>query len=400
MLGIVMLEILGSVISVVSAANDIHDTYRNIGTLMRGSRRSDKYLAKLSEEMGGIRDAPSLAGITDPTQSRQRCVETLREARELLEPIQRETGDTLLSSALIWTPQRFKSAMGKDPWEVLEPIHPLNRARVLNNPDKLPVLFLDNGVYYIGWTMRGELPGMFGCEAHDQWVRVDGDSIHSAAHFEKSINAQAPLDTAKLFYQRRSENFLSSLNALALDLITAIPQSIHIINAQQEMLAINKMIRELKIVLEAEGKSEGNIPQSRVQVLCGTTNVMITIRNKDNSLTRYKITYLTDTDIQFNLFTKLSHILFILGYEFNSSNHISEVDLRALGLTYNAFSEINESISNSLDHTLSQIKEKLLSYPDEILFHLYYLNENRIFTSRNEVVAFEQARCQKLFAAG
>ncbi|MGA9764183.1 MAG: hypothetical protein WCD20_08495 [Rhodomicrobium sp.] len=35
------------------------------------------------------------------------------------------------------------------------------------NPDKVPVLFVYQGVRYIGWQMRGALPVLFNCELRD-----------------------------------------------------------------------------------------------------------------------------------------------------------------------------------------------------------------------------------------
>jgi len=49
----------------------------------------------------------------------------------------------------------------------LEDIRPQHLAVRHANPDKAPVLFVHQGVRYIGWQMRGALPVLFNCELRD-----------------------------------------------------------------------------------------------------------------------------------------------------------------------------------------------------------------------------------------
>jgi thioredoxin 1 len=71
---------------------------------------------------------------------------------------------------MISTPERLLQAMKKTPWDVLINIRPVRHAEPPSNPALVPVLFQDDGITYLGWTMRGTLPAMFDCEYDELWL--------------------------------------------------------------------------------------------------------------------------------------------------------------------------------------------------------------------------------------
>lgn len=92
---------------------------------------------------------------------------SLREKKEifrLINPIAEALETEVLASAVIETPEKLKKAFKKDPWELLDNVRPVNRTRKPSNPDLVPVSFMDEGIQYVGWTMRAALPILFNCE--------------------------------------------------------------------------------------------------------------------------------------------------------------------------------------------------------------------------------------------
>jgi parallel beta-helix repeat protein len=65
---------------------------------------------------------------------------------------------------------KMQNALAKSPWEVLLDIRPVSLAAKSDNPDMVPILFSHNGVYYIGWQMRGTLVPAFDCQYDELWV--------------------------------------------------------------------------------------------------------------------------------------------------------------------------------------------------------------------------------------
>jgi hypothetical protein len=58
----------------------------------------------------------------------------------------------------------MQDAFGKNPWEFLDTIRPVQHAGPHPNPDMVPILFEEENKYYIGWQMSGTLPILFGCD--------------------------------------------------------------------------------------------------------------------------------------------------------------------------------------------------------------------------------------------
>jgi len=125
-------------------------------------------VVRLSEH---IVQVPSIQSVRDITQTRQRQIE-LTEVRESLDPLQRALNSDLLASAMILTPDKMRHAMGKNPWEVLEDISPVNLARPHYAPNKVPIIFEHQSIRYLGWLKRGLLPVVFDCQFEDLLFNV------------------------------------------------------------------------------------------------------------------------------------------------------------------------------------------------------------------------------------
>jgi formylglycine-generating enzyme required for sulfatase activity len=175
-------------ISVLGAANTIHDSYNKITGIFRSKDNSHiEYLDRIATGIERLSDnilyAPNMETVQDITQSRQRQISNLREVKQSLEPVQKAVGSEILSSAIILTPDKMQLAMQKSPWEVLMDIRPVNLSNPPNNPDMIPIVFLHDGTQYVGWQMRGTLPMLFDCEYHellvpDTQIQIPSSSNH------------------------------------------------------------------------------------------------------------------------------------------------------------------------------------------------------------------------------
>ena len=171
--------VVETAITIARAVKAGVDIYGTVSAILKG-KQSNRYLEKISSDLGGIRIeferisnhitmAANLDAVRDVTQNRQRHVENLRDVREALEPVQRAVGDDILSSAMIWTPEKMKKAMGKNPWEVLLFIQPVALATPPNDPNLVPIIFEHSGVQYIGWQVQGTFPMLFDCHYEELW---------------------------------------------------------------------------------------------------------------------------------------------------------------------------------------------------------------------------------------
>lgn len=202
--------VAGAAISLLRDANTVHDGYKKASGIMHGTdteklmncmeqMRNDnaqhntqiadslKHFERLSEH---ILYAPNLGAIKDNNVSRQRQVDDLRQIRESLDPLQKALGGDLLSSAVIWTPEKMQQAFDQDPWKVLIDVRPVARASKPNNPDMVPFIFEDAGTQYIGWQIKGVLPMMFGCEYNEIWTPLSSNSGSGAGGYGGRSNKQ------------------------------------------------------------------------------------------------------------------------------------------------------------------------------------------------------------------
>jgi len=163
-----------SILSICSGAKTAYDTYKMASAIIKGDPQV-KLLEEIAKQTGDMKVhierlsdnilyAPNMQAVQAVNPSRRQQVQDLREVRETLDPLQRALGENIFSSAMILTPDKMRQAMVKDPWDVLDDIRPFNRATPHHDPAKIPILFDDNDVRYIGWMKRGLLPVVFEIE--------------------------------------------------------------------------------------------------------------------------------------------------------------------------------------------------------------------------------------------
>jgi len=204
----------------------------------------------------------------------------------------------------------------------------------------------------------------------------------------------------KRYYHTLAVNFLSKVNTQAIQIIKEIPENVDFVtdsHKKNDKSSVHNLIRELEILLQVNNKSKGEIPEIKAQVMCGTTDAMITIWHKDDSISRYTAKFLPNTDLNSSVFTKLSNALFLLGYDESNNSILAIWNFSDLGLRYNFYDEIESCVSNQISTTLENISKMLQKYPDNSIFFLYDLIENIFFKSLNEMISFEQNRCKKIF---
>jgi len=173
--------------------NSAHDFFERItGIFNGGKNENNQYLDKICQSLQGIDSSlknphferlsdniiytPLFESVRDITQTQQKIIENLRDVRASLEPVQQALGGEIISSAMIETPNKMQNALSRSPWEVLTDIRPAHLAPQPNNPDLVPIFFKYQGIYYIGWQLRGALIPAFDCEFSKIWTPRSDDS--------------------------------------------------------------------------------------------------------------------------------------------------------------------------------------------------------------------------------
>jgi hypothetical protein len=204
-----------------SSAVEAYENFKKVSAIIRGE--PDKidvalqHLENINNKLEVVRlsehivQVPSIQSVRDITQTRQRQIE-LTEVRESLDPLQRALNSDLLASAMILTPDKMRHAMGKNPWEVLEDISPVNLARPHYDPNKVPIIFEHQSIRYLGWLKRGLLPVVFDCQFEDLPLNVPQrpeiitpPPIISSSNNEEQRLQQLRNQTAELERQRKLE---------------------------------------------------------------------------------------------------------------------------------------------------------------------------------------------------
>lgn len=130
-----------SLVSGISNGRQLNSILRQVQTLNgRVQTLSDRILY-----------APSFELLENIEQRVVRVELGQRQIRELLEPIQNAVGDVLLASRLIQAPNDFAKEMVRDPWHLLIDIRPLGRITSGIHRDKVPVMFFENQIPFVGW---------------------------------------------------------------------------------------------------------------------------------------------------------------------------------------------------------------------------------------------------------
>jgi formylglycine-generating enzyme required for sulfatase activity len=172
------------ILTLIEGANTVHDFFGRVTGLFKGSQDENScYLNQINESLKNIDSklkferlsddiiyTPLLESVRDITRTQQKIITDLRDVRESLEPVQRALGGEIISSAMIESPSKMQNALSRSPWEVLSDIRPAHLAAKPNNPDLVPIFFKYQGMYYIGWFMRGALIPSFDCEFSKLWT--------------------------------------------------------------------------------------------------------------------------------------------------------------------------------------------------------------------------------------
>jgi len=166
---------LESLISIMDGSYTDHAFYnRTCGIINGNQEKMIQYLEEMAVNIERLSErilyAPNALSVQDISKSRQQYIDDLKDVRQSLEPVQRAMGEQILSSAMIFTPNKMQKALTKNPWKVLMNIHPVNAATCPSNADMTPVLFNHNDMQYIGWQMRGALPILFDCQYDELWL--------------------------------------------------------------------------------------------------------------------------------------------------------------------------------------------------------------------------------------
>jgi hypothetical protein len=164
------MAVLETCLTVVGIAKEITGLYGwftgiKAGNEMKNLQRElERTRAEVQWLSRHILYAPSIEQVKDITRSRQERLNNSRAIRELLEPMQRDLDDDVLSTSVLATPEKLQQAFTRNPWDVLFDITPVNRARTPNNPALVPILFAEGATQYVGWQIQGVLPMLFDCE--------------------------------------------------------------------------------------------------------------------------------------------------------------------------------------------------------------------------------------------
>lgn len=144
---------------------------KQIERLFQDQRCLASKIEKLSENIYYL---PDIQMVRDINLSIPKLVSDLREVREALEPIQSLLGTNIVASGMIITPEKMRSAVLKNPWEVLIDIRPASLSHSHVNSNMVPIMFEYGGTSYIGWQMKGMMPLLFNCEYNEDislWVQ-------------------------------------------------------------------------------------------------------------------------------------------------------------------------------------------------------------------------------------
>jgi serine/threonine-protein kinase len=162
---------IGTMISLgsmaISGAKAPYDVVSDIRK-SRGQKPIVQQLERMNTTVEKLSDhiyyAPNMQAVRDTEVRVQRVVEDLRDVRRALEDVQRVVNSDILSSAMIWTPDKMKRAVTANPWQVLIDPRPASMTSQHSNPDMVPIHFRHDGISYIGWQLRGTMPLLFNCE--------------------------------------------------------------------------------------------------------------------------------------------------------------------------------------------------------------------------------------------
>ncbi|MEN8219905.1 MAG: formylglycine-generating enzyme family protein [Pseudomonadota bacterium] len=175
---------------------------KRINSLTFGYKK-EKYLQQMAAntQIERLSDNILYAGNFDGvvTIGKKHYIKDLQEIRQLLEPIQMALKQPILSSALIWAPQPINS---REPGQILKDITPLKDIPEIVDDDWVPVLFEEEGKYYVGWQPPAYLSQQLKCNYLPQWQanhnKLPGQNIVTIAKLLSRKTSPFHYDTVAL----------------------------------------------------------------------------------------------------------------------------------------------------------------------------------------------------------
>jgi formylglycine-generating enzyme required for sulfatase activity len=166
---------LETALTILEAATTGHDVYKCLNSLIFGDKKQE-LLEQLAADTKDIKlhieqlsdtilYAVNLDGIRAAEQ--QQYINDLREIRQLLTPIQQLSEQPLLASAMIAAPRPLEAL--KQPRQALTFISPLEYVIIPEVENWVPVVFQENGRYFVGWQLPTRLSEHLGCEYLPHW---------------------------------------------------------------------------------------------------------------------------------------------------------------------------------------------------------------------------------------
>jgi formylglycine-generating enzyme required for sulfatase activity len=167
---------LETIMSIMEGARSVHESYKFVHDLVCGNKQ-EEYLKQIASDTRDMKIhierlsdhilyAASMDSVRAAQANQTRYVDDLKQIREILLPLQQALNEPILSSAVIFSPQQIQS-----PSSILEMISELNHL-VIPEPiyeGEIPVLFVENGIYHVGWQRTDILSQKLSCETLSRW---------------------------------------------------------------------------------------------------------------------------------------------------------------------------------------------------------------------------------------
>jgi len=166
-------------LTILEAAGVTYDVCRRVSTLVFGNKQ-EQLLAELVAKMNNmelqierlsdsILYAVNLDGVRG-SGGKQRYIDNLREAKEILMPLQKSFNQSILASAMIQAPPQLEKLSSQElERRFIARPDPIDNAVSMSLDRYVPVLFEKEGQYYIGWQEKTKLSEQIGCEYQPHW---------------------------------------------------------------------------------------------------------------------------------------------------------------------------------------------------------------------------------------
>jgi len=198
-----MFEIIGLIEGIVKT----HELYKGATNIIFGDKK-EQYLQEIATDMKDMKVhieklsdtilyAVNLDGVRACKEKEQKYAQDLRQIHELLAPMQRALNKPILSSALIEAPMPAL----RHPRLRLKDISPLKYLVIpVVSVPVVPMLFEENGEYYVGWQTPDYLSQELGCEYQPQW-----QPNHNVMPEEKPVDIATFLPTEREKKEKREK---------------------------------------------------------------------------------------------------------------------------------------------------------------------------------------------------